>query len=166
MLALDYPDFTVIAVNDRSTDATGALLDGLAAQHPRLEVTHIGELPEGWLGKLNALATGVARCDGEWLLFMDADAHLGRHTVKRALTYAEQNGLDCLSVVPEVRSAGLVGDAVFNVSLAIMSGGGRLRKVRDPKSRHVAATGAFILVRKSHLRPDARLFVASARSRG
>jgi hypothetical protein len=54
-----------------------------------------------------------------------ADAHLGRHTVKRALTYAEQNGLDCLSVVPEVRSAGLVGDAVFNVSLAIMSGGGR-----------------------------------------
>ncbi len=32
MLALDYPDWELIAVNDRSEDATGALLDRLAAR--------------------------------------------------------------------------------------------------------------------------------------
>ena len=149
MLALDYPDVSVIAVDDRSTDSTGALLDALAAEHPRLTVEHIRELPEGWLGKLNALRVGASRCDGEWLLLMDADTHLGRYALKRAITYAERHTLDCLSVVPQMTSAGLLGDAVFNVSLALMSNDARLRRVVDPRSRHVAATGAFILVRKA-----------------
>lgn len=149
MLETDYPDLNVIAIDDRSTDRTGALLDGLAAQHPRLRVKHVMELPEGWLGKLNALQTGVTLADGEWLLFMDADAHLAPGALRRAITLAEERGLDCMSVVPEVAPAGLVGDAVFDVSLALMSLGGRLQNVSDPGSRHVAATGAFILVRRA-----------------
>ncbi len=36
MLALDYPDWELIAVNDRSDDGTGAALDILAAREPRL----------------------------------------------------------------------------------------------------------------------------------
>ena len=149
MLSLDYPDVSVIAVDDRSTDATGALLDALAREDPRLTVEHIRELPEGWLGKVHALQVGASRGDGEWLLLMDADAHLGQRTVKRAISYAVRNQLDCLSVVPQMTTAGLLGDAVFDVSLALMSNDDRLRSVVDPRSRHVAATGAFILVRKA-----------------
>ena len=91
----------------------------------------------------------AALCDGEWMLFMDADAHLAPGTLKRAISFAEQSALDCVSVMPQVGPAGLVGDAVFDVSLALMSNGGRLREVRDAASRQVAANGAFILVRKA-----------------
>ena len=58
MLALDYPDYELIAVDDRSTDDTGRILDDFAARNPRLKVIHITELPPGWLGKPHALHTG------------------------------------------------------------------------------------------------------------
>src|SRR5436309_2113792 len=60
-LAQDYPNFSVIAIDDRSVDGTGKVLDELAAENPRLRVMHIaeGSLPEGWTGKTNALHQAV-----------------------------------------------------------------------------------------------------------
>src|SRR5688500_10107139 len=61
ILAQDYPNFHVIAVDDRSVDDTGRIMDEIAAAHANLNVIHIrdGELPTGWTGKCNALRTGV-----------------------------------------------------------------------------------------------------------
>src|SRR4051794_35581550 len=39
----DYPNFKVIAVNDRSTDNTGTIMDEIASSHPNLTVAHITE---------------------------------------------------------------------------------------------------------------------------
>src|SRR5688572_19562249 len=72
LLALDYPDFTIIAVDDRSTDSTGRILDGLAAETGRLTVIHVTKLPPGWLGKNHALSTGASRTKTPWILFTDA----------------------------------------------------------------------------------------------
>src|SRR5262252_3313057 len=38
---LDYPNLEIVAVDDRSEDATGGILDELAAKHPRLKPLHI-----------------------------------------------------------------------------------------------------------------------------
>ena len=49
----DYANLQVVAVDDRSTDATGRLMDDLAASsesHSRLRVLNVKELQEGWLG--------------------------------------------------------------------------------------------------------------------
>ncbi|HWW98842.1 MAG TPA: glycosyltransferase, partial [Edaphobacter sp.] len=52
LLAQDYPNLQIIAIDDRSTDQTGIIIDTIAVQHPdRLRALHITELPSGWLGK-------------------------------------------------------------------------------------------------------------------
>src|SRR5688500_3952270 len=38
LLKLDYPNFELVVINDRSTDSTGAVLDELARENPKLKV--------------------------------------------------------------------------------------------------------------------------------
>jgi len=76
LLALDYGNYEVIAVNDRSTDATGAIMDRVAASpnaQGRLKVIHVRELPPRWLGKTHAMWSAARQATGDWLLFTDAD---------------------------------------------------------------------------------------------
>src|SRR5207248_1773136 len=53
LLQQDYNNYEVIAVDDRSTDATGEIMDQVAtgAQPGRLRVIHISSLPSAWMGK-------------------------------------------------------------------------------------------------------------------
>ena len=72
LLRLNYPDFQIIAINDRSTDATGELLERLSESSEskgRLRVVHVHQLPQGWLGKTHAMWLGAQQGTGEWILF-------------------------------------------------------------------------------------------------
>ncbi len=75
----------IIAVNDRSTDRTGEVLERLEAERPGLRVLHVERLPEGWLGKNHALYLGAARAEGEWLLFTDADVRFSPSCFRKAV---------------------------------------------------------------------------------
>jgi cellulose synthase/poly-beta-1,6-N-acetylglucosamine synthase-like glycosyltransferase len=46
--ALDYPDLEIIAVDDRSQDSTGAILDEFSRNHARCRAVHVKDLPAGW----------------------------------------------------------------------------------------------------------------------
>jgi len=69
VLAVDYPDFEVVVVDDCSTDGTLAILQPLAdAGRIRLVRKRVNE------GKAMALNDALPLCNGELLMVMDADA--------------------------------------------------------------------------------------------
>src|SRR5436190_486452 len=72
LLSLDYPKFELIAVDDRSSDDTGKIMDEMSADQ-RIKVIHVTELPPRWLGKTHAMWRGAAVASGEWILFTDGD---------------------------------------------------------------------------------------------
>jgi biofilm PGA synthesis N-glycosyltransferase PgaC len=72
LLQQDYPDFEIIAVNDASTDDTGAVLDAIAAVEPRLRVIHF---PENQ-GKAIGLRVATLASRHEILIGLDGDALL------------------------------------------------------------------------------------------
>lgn len=90
MLALDYPNYEVIAVDDRSGDATPAILEASARRNPRLKPVRVDSLPLGWLGKPHALQQAYEHSSGEWLVFTDADVHFASDVLRRAITLANE----------------------------------------------------------------------------
>ena len=106
-LAQDWPAFDVVAIDDRSDDATGAIMDEMAAADPRLSVVHVprGTMPPaGWTGKNNALHVGSQQARGHWLLFVDSDVLLEPSAVRRATTVAQYKKYDLLSALPRLET--------------------------------------------------------------
>jgi glycosyltransferase involved in cell wall biosynthesis len=106
LLALDYPHLEIVAVDDRSRDDTGPLLDRIAREDSRLTVIHVKELPDGWLGKCHAMHSGAQRARGEILLFTDGDVLFSPHTLRLAVTYLLNKPLDHLCLNPQLVPGG------------------------------------------------------------
>jgi glycosyltransferase involved in cell wall biosynthesis len=100
LLAIEGVRLEIIAVDDRSSDATGALMDRVAAQVSNLTVVHVVELPPGWLGKPHAMAVGAARASGEWLLFTDGDVLFAKDSLLRAMNFAAIERADHAIIFP------------------------------------------------------------------
>jgi glycosyltransferase involved in cell wall biosynthesis len=147
ILRLDYPDFELIVVDDRSEDDTGAILDSIAVVDPRLRVIHVSELPHGWLGKNHALWLGSLRATGDLLLFSDADIIMEPSVLRRAANYVLANRIDHLALTPSMRMPNLflsMFGASFILFFCIFT---RPWKAKDPTSHCHIGIGAFNLVR-------------------
>jgi len=152
LLAQDYPKMTVLLVDDRSGDGTGAILDRLAQENPRLRVAHVTELPEGWIGKCHALARGAEETDSEWILFVDADVTLAPDAARRAVSLAVRQGWDHVAVGPDMRLESL-GEAIFVAAfMVIFNSSQRPWLASDPRRRNAIGIGAFNLVRREAYR--------------
>jgi len=86
LLAQNYPDFEVLALNDNSTDQTRAILEQMSRQPSSLKI-HDGEaLPPGWLGKHWACHQLSQKATGELLLFTDADTRHGPNALRDSVS--------------------------------------------------------------------------------
>jgi glycosyltransferase involved in cell wall biosynthesis len=152
LLALDYPNYEVISVNDRSTDRTGEIMDSIAASAEarcKLHVLHIRELPEGWLGKAHAMWTAGKQATGDWLLFTDADVFFKADSVRRAVAYAQSESADHVVLFPRMilKTVGEKMMIAFFQSIFVF--GHRPWKVANPKTKDHIGVGAFNLIRRS-----------------
>ena len=152
MLKVDYPNLKYTAVNDRSTDQTGDILNRLAEEDERLNVVHVEELPDGWLGKNNALHQAAVATDTDYLLFTDADVSFDAECVKRAIGYTESHGVDHLTMFPKVPMPGLMLNAfvVFFFKTFVLYY--QAWRVSNPNSKAFLGIGAFNLVRNNAFR--------------
>jgi glycosyltransferase involved in cell wall biosynthesis len=164
LLALDYDNYEVIAVNDRSTDRTGEIMERVAQQDlgapflasfarsggvGRLRVIHHRDLPAGWLGKTHAMWTATNAATGDWLLFTDADVMFKPDSLRRALAYAEAEHADHVVLFPQMimkRPGEFMMIAFFQTMFVF---GHRPWKVADPKTKDHMGVGAFNLLRRS-----------------
>jgi glycosyltransferase involved in cell wall biosynthesis len=162
LLALDYDNYEVIAVNDRSTDRTGQIMERVSQNprpvpakntrtrtgHPPLRVIHHTELPSGWLGKTHAMWTAANQAAGDWLLFTDADVLFKPDSLRRALAYAEAEPADHVVLFPRMimkRPGEYMMIAFFQTMFMF---GHRPWKVADPSTDDHMGVGAFNLVRR------------------
>jgi chlorobactene glucosyltransferase len=153
ILRQDYPSFRVLAIDDRSTDHTGAILDELAAEHPgRLSVLHIlpGMLPDGWLGKCNALHTGASQARGEWLLFVDSDVTLQPAALSRAITLCVARKYDALSILTRLECNSFWERLILPLAAGAWSVMHAVSLTNvDSRTHSAVGNGQFILVRRS-----------------
>ena len=73
VLNLDYPNFEIIAIDDRSTDNTASVLKDLESKYPNKVIAFIRD-KEAFPGKSAVLNDALAFAKGEAILVFDADA--------------------------------------------------------------------------------------------
>ncbi|HUG02048.1 MAG TPA: glycosyltransferase [Longimicrobiales bacterium] len=149
LLAQRHGRLRIVAVNDRSDDRTGPILDRLSRAESRLDVLHVSDLPPDWLGKNHALHLGAGRADAEFLVFTDADIVMHPDAVAAAVGYAVRRGLDHAAVFPRMRADGPLLNAAIGVFTVLFSLRFRPWRAADPGSRAHVGIGAFNLVRRA-----------------
>lgn len=147
VLNINYQNHRVIVVNDRSTDRTAEILGRF--NHPKLSFITIESLPDGWLGKNNALYQGYLNTDEDWLLFTDADIEFNPYTISKAFGYVEKHNLDHLSILPEVNSRSTLLNSVLSTFYAMLMLAVRPWDAPNPKRSGSIGVGAFNLLKRT-----------------
>ncbi len=145
----DYPHYEVIALDDQSTDDTGAQLDAIAAREARVRVIHGTESPPpGWNGKSYAAHRLAQQARGEWLLFTDADTVHAPESVRRGIAQAAALRADLLSAFPQQVTQTWAERLMVSFIVDFLPLVGLdLERIARGRAQRVAANGQYLLVR-------------------
>jgi len=147
IVATAYRPLEVIVVDDRSSDATAAIVERLAD----VRLVRGAELPPGWFGKQWALVQGYRAATGELLLFADADTRQHPELIARAVRVLTAERVALVSVLSRQEMLSfwerLVQPHVF---MALAARVGDLRRVNRTRVEWDAiANGQFILTTRA-----------------
>ncbi len=150
LLASDYPAFEVLALDDHSSDGTGAILARLAAADARLRVLHGGPLLPGWLGKANACRQLADAARGDLLLFTDADVRHAPALIGHAVATLIAHRVGLLSIFPDqitgTLAERLIVPLMQHFAVYVLLPLPLMTRLRAPA--FAAANGQFLLFRR------------------
>jgi hopene-associated glycosyltransferase HpnB len=159
LLGQDYPgEFRVFLVDDGSDDGTGAVAAELgeksaAGAGAQLTVVAGRPRPDGWAGKVWAMAQGFAAV-GEaprYVLFTDADIAWDRTALRDLVTAAEADDRGLVSQMVLLRAQTAWERVIVPAFVYFFAQLYPFRKVNDPRSRTAAGAGGCMLIRRSDL---------------
>jgi glycosyltransferase involved in cell wall biosynthesis len=136
----------IIAVNDRSTDETGRIMDSVAAADPRVRVIHLTELPDGWLGKNHAMHVGSQVASQELLLFTDGDILFEPAALRTAVGHFRRHRLQHMCLLPKMLPGGLLENVAVTFFGLAFTIGMQVWLIRTRWPLAYAGVGAFNLV--------------------
>jgi chlorobactene glucosyltransferase len=151
ILAQDYERFEVIAVNDRSTDRTPAILETIATGDERLRVIEGEELPAGWLGKPYAMQQAVHLARGEWILATDADMIFDRTALRSAMDHVLKAKGDAMTLIPHFDAHSFWERVMIPTWCWVFLMFAIFFRISNPKSQGAAGIGGFFLMRREVL---------------
>lgn len=149
ILEQDYPNLEVIAINDRSIDQTGKIIDELTMKFDNLHAVHIENLPDGWLGKTHALKKGYEISTGDWVLATDADVCYKKSALRSIMAVALHHDRDHISCIPEMKNDGFLHETAFDGFVSLLFGQQNLEGVPDLESDDYFGFGAFNMFRRN-----------------
>jgi cellulose synthase/poly-beta-1,6-N-acetylglucosamine synthase-like glycosyltransferase len=152
LAAQDYPGLEIIAVDDRSTDRTGARLAALAERTPSMRVIRVEALPAGWLGKNHALDRGQEAATGDLLLFTDADVVFSPGVLRHAVAWLIGQELGHGVVLPRMVAPHFLERSFVAAFSLFFLAGLRLEDLRKAGTRAHVGVGAFNLVSAAEYR--------------
>jgi glycosyltransferase involved in cell wall biosynthesis len=149
LLAQDYSNFEIIAINDSSADSTGEIMKEYAAKDSRVVHVDAPAKPEGWVGKNWACHKGYLRAKGEVLLFTDADTEHSPSAMSLAVGQLVSQNLDALTAVPRL----VCNDFWTKITLPGLATFLHTRfsplRVNDPNTKTGYFFGSFFVITRS-----------------
>ncbi|MEW6604265.1 MAG: glycosyltransferase [Thermoproteota archaeon] len=149
LIAQDYSNFEIIAINDSSADRTGEIMKEYAARDSRVVYIDAPAKPEGWAGKNWACHQGYRRATGEVLLFTDADTAHSKSAMSMAVGQLVSQNLDALTAVPRL----ICNDFWTKITLPALATFLHTRfsplRVNDPNTKTGYFFGSFFAITRS-----------------
>ena len=149
LLAQDYQNFHIIAINDSSTDRTGEIMQSYAARDSRVVCVNAPPKPDDWAGKNWACYQGYLRAEGELLMFTDADTEHKASVISLAVAHLLSCNLDALTAVPHL----ICNDFWTKITLPALATFLHTRfsplRVNDPNVKTGYFFGSFFIITKN-----------------
>jgi len=161
LLGQDYPgEFRVVLVDDRSDDGTAGIAAGLGARSAGdggapLTVLAGQPRPDGWAGKVWAMAQGVTAAAAEaaevaeapaYLLFTDADIAWAPGALRAIVAAAEDDDRAVVSQMALLRAETAWERVIVPAFVYFFAQLYPFRRVNSPASRTAAGAGGCMLV--------------------
>ena len=153
LLMQDYPNLTIILVDDHSTDGTASVAQALDG---KVDIISAEPLPPGWTGKLWALEQGVRHAQTltpppDYLLLTDADIEHDSKNLRQLVAKAQQENLDLVSLMVLLRCQSFWEQLLIPAFVFFFQKLYPFRWVNDSNNPTAAAAGGCILIAREAL---------------